>query len=194
MVLPEVQKSNKYSLQINARKDKEGGPFACRAWPFSVMTVSRFGSGFGRAIFFSGFLSCFMGIFCSDSSSAASFVAILRDVRGGARRLPGASFPVDVSEPSLVAVISVILATECTLARSREDSSVLPLVCRDVSESCCEEMCEYDGGRGNFWVVVKLVVDFGSSGWAQTSVWIVPPRNPTLSHAEAHRRFNVWPE
>ena len=89
-----------------------------------------------------------MGIFGSGSSSAASFVAILRDVRGGARRLPGASFPVDVSEPSLVAVISVILPRNAHSRGVERDSTVPPLVCRDVSDSGCEEMCEYDGGRG----------------------------------------------
>ena len=82
-----------------------------------------------------------MGILCSCSSSAASFVAILRDVRGGARRLPGASFPVEVSEPSLVAVISVILATECTLARSREGFNCVPPWCVETFQTLVVRKC-----------------------------------------------------
>src|SRR5271170_3325655 len=105
------------------------------------MTVSRLGSGFGRAIFFSGFLSCFTGILWSGSSSAASFVAILREVRGGARRLPGASFPVEVSEPSLAAVISVILHrihTRYEAGQLEERDPTTPLLAaRDVSDSGC---------------------------------------------------------
>src|SRR5277367_1777533 len=113
------------------------------------MTVSRFGSGFGRAIFFSGFLSCFTGILCPGSSSAASFVAILRDVRGGARRLPGASFPVEVSEPSLAVAFSVILQGIHTRYESGDSNRGFQVFLRVVEtfQSQVVRICEYDWER-----------------------------------------------
>jgi hypothetical protein len=95
------------------------------------MTVSMSGSGFVRGSFFSGFFSGLTGGFGSETSSAASLLAILRDDRAGARLLPRVSFRVEADEMFEETCVSVIAQVDASVLRGDTTQGGLePCFCR----------------------------------------------------------------